>query len=155
MITTVLQPETVASPLIAKAPRLMSLDAFRGATIIGMILVNNPGSWSHIYDPLEHAAWHGCTPTDWIFPFFLFIVGVAIPFSQAKRQAPTQSLIPGIFRRGAILFGLGILLGLIPYSTTTGIFNLPGIRIPGVLQRIAVCYVVVARSRPPSAGGEW
>lgn len=129
-----------------KPPRLMSLDAFRGATIVGMILVNNPGSWAKgmRYAPLDHAEWHGLTPTDWIFPFFLFIVGVAIPFSQSKRQGATESLIPGILRRSAILFGLGILLGLIPYSWTTGIFNIQNIRIPGVLQRIALCYLVAA-----------
>ena len=66
------------SSMAETAPRLISLDVFRGMTIAGMVLVNNPGTWSHIYDPLEHAAWHGLTPTDWIFPFFLFIVGIAI-----------------------------------------------------------------------------
>src|SRR5256885_16245965 len=79
-------PAPAELPAIEIAPtstrqRLASLDIFRGATIAAMLLVNNPGSWSHIYDPLEHAAWHGWTPTDLIFPFFLFIVGVAIPFS--------------------------------------------------------------------------
>src|SRR5687768_13532835 len=74
--------------------RLLSLDAFRGLTVAGMILVNNPGDWAHIYEPLKHAEWHGCTPTDLVFPFFLFIVGVAIPFAQSarlKRLAPDQS----------------------------------------------------------------
>ncbi|HRK29719.1 MAG TPA: heparan-alpha-glucosaminide N-acetyltransferase domain-containing protein [Tepidisphaeraceae bacterium] len=126
-----------------KPKRLMSLDAFRGATIVGMILVNNPGSWSHMYPPLAHAQWHGCTPTDWIFPFFLFIVGVAVPFSQAHRRNG-GSLVTGVLRRSAILFGLGLFLGAIPYSGSTGIFNLADFRIPGVLQRIAVCYAVVA-----------
>ena len=65
--------------------RLLSLDVFRGMTIAGMILVNNPGTWSAIYSPLKHAAWHGITPTDYIFPFFLFIVGVAIPLALGKR----------------------------------------------------------------------
>jgi predicted acyltransferase len=69
----------------AAAPRLESLDAFRGLTIAAMILVNNPGSWSYVYPPLAHAPWHGWTPTDLIFPYFLFIVGVAIPFSFARR----------------------------------------------------------------------
>jgi len=143
-MTTTALPDTSVHAVATKPARLMSLDAFRGATIIGMILVNNPGSWASIYAPLAHAPWHGCTQTDWIFPFFLFIVGVAIPFSQAKRHAATKSLVPGIVRRAAILFGLGICLGLIPYSGTSGIFNLAGMRFPGVLQRIAVCYAVVA-----------
>src|SRR3989337_2511970 len=73
------KPATVASE------RLMSLDVFRGMTIAGMLLVNNPGSWSHIYPPFKHAAWHGWTYTDTIFPFFLWIVGVAIPFSLVRR----------------------------------------------------------------------
>jgi predicted acyltransferase len=66
--------------------RLISLDVFRGMTIAGMVLVNNPGSWEHIYDPLEHAEWHGLTPTDWIFPFFLFIVGVSISIALGKNR---------------------------------------------------------------------
>src|SRR6266566_5996015 len=69
----------------ASPNRLISLDVFRGITIAGMVLVNNPGSWSHIYWPLEHAEWDGWTPTDLIFPFFLFIVGVAIPLAFGKR----------------------------------------------------------------------
>ncbi|MDQ3586562.1 MAG: DUF5009 domain-containing protein, partial [Acidobacteriota bacterium] len=69
----------------AGAIRLLSLDVFRGITIAGMILVNNPGTWAHIYDPLEHAAWHGWTPTDLVFPFFLFIVGVSITLAFARR----------------------------------------------------------------------
>jgi len=68
-----------------KSERLLSLDVFRGITIAGMILVNNPGTWNAIYPPLQHADWNGCTPTDLIFPFFLFIVGVAIPFAIWKR----------------------------------------------------------------------
>ncbi|MBK9154046.1 MAG: DUF5009 domain-containing protein, partial [Chloracidobacterium sp.] len=72
--------------------RLVSLDVFRGMTIAGMVLVNNPGTWAHIYDPLEHAAWHGLTPTDWIFPFFLFIVGVAIPIALRKHTGRDASV---------------------------------------------------------------
>lgn len=112
------------------APRLVSLDAFRGLTMAAMVLVNNPGTWRAIYAPLQHAAWHGLTPTDVIFPFFLFIVGVAIPLSR-----PT----PGrVLRRAAIIFALGIVLHGLPY------FDWATLRIPGVLQRIAVCYLVAA-----------
>ncbi len=121
-----------------KNERLLSLDVFRGITIAGMILVNNPGSWSTIYPPLKHAQWHGVTPTDLIFPFFLFIVGVAITLSLSKRKArgdDQQKLILQIIRRSATLFLLGLILSGFPY------FNLETIRIPGVLQRIAVVYL--------------
>ena len=88
----------------------MSLDVFRGATIAGMILVNNPGNWGTVYKPLLHAEWHGWTFTDLIFPFFLWIVGVAIPLSTARRLEQGQSrreLLFHAFRRAAIIFGLG------------------------------------------------
>ena len=123
------------------AARLRSLDAFRGATIAGMILVNNPGSWSHVHPPLAHAAWHGWTPTDLIFPFFLFIVGVSLTFSFARRQAEGDGpleLLSKIGRRAAVLFLIGLLLNLIPG------FDVATVRIPGVLQRIAVAYAVAA-----------
>lgn len=97
--------------------RLFSLDIFRGVTIAGMILVNNPGSWSHVYPPLLHARWHGATPTDWIFPFFLFIVGVAIPLAIGKRVEKGDSkreIIAKIAIRSCIIFGLGLLLGAFP-----------------------------------------
>ncbi len=120
--------------------RLVSLDAFRGITIAGMILVNNPGSWGSIYTPLGHAEWHGWTPTDFIFPFFLFIVGVSMAYSLAKQK---ENLTQGeiyrkIFRRTIILFVLGLFLALFPF------FEFSTVRIPGVLQRIAVCYCIVA-----------
>ncbi len=118
--------------------RLVSLDVFRGITIAGMVLVNNPGSWSHIYWPLGHAEWHGWTPTDLIFPFFLFIVGVAIPLALGPRLeagGPTRGLYGKILSRSAIIFALGLFLNGFPY------FDLGEIRIPGVLQRIAVCYL--------------
>ena len=97
--------------------RLYSLDVFRGITIAGMILVNNPGSWAHLYPPLEHAEWHGTTPTDWIFPFFLFIVGVAIPIALGKRIErgdAKNNLLSKIFTRSLIIFGLGLLLSAFP-----------------------------------------
>jgi predicted acyltransferase len=103
-----------------------------------MILVNNPGSWKHVYPPLRHAPWHGWTPTDLIFPFFLFIVGVSIAFSMSKRlqeNAPYLALYGKIFRRTALLFALGIFLRIFPT------FSFQDLRIPGVLQRIAICYL--------------
>src|SRR5215204_4873519 len=179
--------------------RLTSLDVFRGMTIAGMVLVNNPGTWSAIYGPLEHAPWHGVTPTDYIFPFFLFIVGVAIPIALKKRMqnGVPRDLYLKIVQRAATIFALGILMSMIPFfqfNDTTGIpytikillvlsfsaalllylmekrtaagitagvsaltvlifyflggdilwYNFSTMRIPGVLQRIAVCYLVVS-----------
>ncbi len=122
--------------------RLISLDAFRGATIAGMILVNNPGSWSYVYGPLRHAEWHGWTPTDFIFPFFLFIVGVAMPISFGKRLARGDSrkeLMKHVVRRSLILFGLGLFMALFPKFS-----NWDTLRIMGVLQRIAVVYLIAS-----------
>ena len=116
--------------------RLLSLDAFRGITIAGMILVNNPGSWSHVYPPLLHAEWNGWTPTDLIFPFFLFIMGVAVPYALTKYLdgRSKQYIYWKIIRRTIILFALGLFLAGFPR------YDLSTIRIPGVLQRIAVVY---------------
>ena len=114
------------------------MDAFRGLTITGMILVNNPGSWKYVYPPLRHAEWHGWTPTDLVFPFFLFIVGVSISLSfsrKLKQNAGRRNLYLKIVTRTLILFALGLLLALIPS------FNFSTLRIPGVLQRIAICYL--------------
>lgn len=121
--------------------RLLSLDFFRGVTVAGMILVNNPGDWGHIYAPLEHSKWNGCTPTDLVFPFFLFMVGVAVSFAlSSRREDPTlhKSLILHIFRRAAIIFGIGLAFGLIPK------FDFAHVRIPGVLARIAVVYLIIS-----------
>ncbi len=123
---------------ILQNERLSSLDAFRGLTIAGMILVNNPGSWTHVYAPLRHAEWHGWTTTDLVFPFFLFIVGVSISFSFSRRIEQSMEkpgLYSKLFKRTLILFALGIFLALIPR------FNFETLRIPGVLQRIALCYL--------------
>lgn len=120
---------------------MVSLDVFRGVTIAGMVLVNNPGSWSSIYWPLEHASWHGWTPTDLVFPFFLFIVGVAIPLAFGRRSTSggkRKDLYLKIVRRTLIIFALGLFLNGFPY------FDLSEIRIPGVLQRIAVCYLIAS-----------
>src|SRR5215203_436463 len=125
------------SSIPSESNRLISLDVFRGITIAGMVLVNNPGSWEHIYWPLEHAQWHGWTPTDLVFPFFLFIVGVAIPLAFGRRVETgrsTRDLYLKIIKRTLIIFAIGVFLNGFPY------FGLAEYRIPGVLQRIAVCY---------------
>ncbi len=121
--------------------RLLALDVFRGLTVALMILVNNPGSWGHIYPPLRHAAWHGWTPTDLVFPFFLFIVGVAISLSFARRLeegAGRADLLGKIVQRSVIIFLLGLFLNAFPFEPWSRL------RLWGVLQRIAVCYGVVA-----------
>jgi len=125
----------------AQTSRLVSLDVFRGITIAGMTLVNNPGTWSAIYPPLQHAEWHGWTPTDLVFPFFLFIVGVSITLSlskQVEKGAKQRDLILKIIRRALIIFGLGLMIYGFPY------YNLSTQRIPGVLQRIAVCFLIAS-----------
>src|SRR5512141_1961092 len=123
---------------IMKPERLISLDAFRGFTIAGMILVNNPGSWSHIYPQLEHAEWNGWTFTDFIFPFFLWIVGVSMTFSFAVRRSKgdsTKKLLINVIRRSAIIFALGLFLAGFPFGLLWGHnFSWSSIRIPGVLQ---------------------
>jgi predicted acyltransferase len=121
--------------------RLRSLDVLRGATIAGMILVNNPGDWGKTFAPFLHAEWHGWTPTDLIFPFFLFVLGVAIPLAFASRLEKSggdlRPLYLQILRRTIILFGLGLFLAWFPFYDV----NWAMARIPGVLQRIAVVYL--------------
>lgn len=178
--------------------RLVSLDVFRGITIAAMVLVNNPGTWSAIYEPLKHAEWHGITPTDYIFPFFLFIVGVAIPFALGRYVGERQDrrVYLKILSRAAKIFALGLLMYAIPFFDFTktdapqsikllitlgfaavlffyltdrralaGIiagasalaivamhlagvdvvwYNAANMRLPGVLQRIAVCYLLAS-----------
>jgi len=125
----------------AGAARLESLDVFRGATIASMILVNNLGSYKDAYAQLLHADWHGWTFTDVIFPSFLWIVGVALTLSFARRIERGDGrrlLLLHTLRRAAIIFGLGLLLNGFPH------YDPATIRIPGVLQRIAVCYLIAA-----------
>ena len=135
--------------------RLLSLDAFRGITIAAMILVNTPGSWGYVYAPLRHADWHGWTPTDLIFPFFLFIMGVAMTFSIQTRIGVDfkSDIYKKVIKRSVILFLLGVLLNFYPFGipfTSDGWSNFSfssiidtflDIRIMGVLQRIALCYL--------------
>lgn len=135
--------------LLPAAVRLRSLDVFRGMTVAGMILVNNPGTWGAIYSPLKHAEWHGWTPTDLVFPFFLFIVGVSITLALSRRAESAGSkrdLYVKIIRRSAIIFGLGLFLTAFPFwnFTTNSFIDLATLRLPGVLNRIAVCYLFAA-----------
>ena len=127
--------------------RYYSLDVFRGATVALMILVNNPGSWSHIYTPFEHAEWHGCTPTDLVFPFFLFAVGNAMAFVMPKMQEKgTAYFLKKVIKRTVLIFLIGLFLNWHPFvkwdENNHLIFKQwENIRIFGVLQRIAVCYL--------------
>lgn len=126
--------------------RLQALDVFRGIAIASMILVNNPGSWNFVYPILSHAEWNGCTPTDLVFPFFLFISGTAMAFSLSKYtpdNRPSQEPVPNsiylkLIRRCGLLFLLGLLLNGFPT------YNLASLRIMGVLQRISLAYLGAA-----------
>jgi predicted acyltransferase len=153
---------TIAAPSHASVrERLVSLDVFRGVTVAGMLLVNDPGSWGAIYSPLEHAQWHGWTPTDLIFPFFLFIVGITTHLSLSARRARGDSdgrLVTQVLRRGALIFAFGFFLNGFPFfdpapghfwssvvdrfgmSPVTHESLMGTIRILGVLQRIALAY---------------
>ena len=129
--------------------RLVALDVFRGLTVAMMILVNTPGSWAHIHPPLRHAQWHGLTPTDLVFPFFLFIVGVAISLafsSRLEKGASRPDLVRKIITRSIIIFGLGLFLNGFPFGLVGEVgFRevLSELRVWGVLQRIAMCYLLV------------
>jgi predicted acyltransferase len=125
----------------ATASRLVSLDAFRGATMALMVLVNNAGDGSTTYGPLKHSAWNGWTITDVVFPTFLWIVGVAITLSiggRLDRGAPKSVLLWQVFRRALILYALGLLVYLFP------VFHFGTMRLLGVLQRIAICYLIAS-----------
>ncbi len=120
--------------------RYLALDAFRGITIALMILVNTPGTWSHVYAPLLHAEWHGATPTDFVFPFFLFIIGSAMFFSFKKTNfASSPEQFKKIIKRGLIMFFIGFMLNIIPFTA-----NIEDWRIMGVLQRIGIAYAIAA-----------
>ena len=149
--------------------RYYSLDVFRGATVAFMILVNNPGSWTHLYSPLEHAKWHGLTPTDLVFPFFLFAVGNAMAFVMPRLQeAGDAAFWKKVLTRTLLIFAIAMFLNWFPFvqwqhdelvikgwTWTRATGELAGIRIPGVLQRIALCYffasVIIYYAKPRGA----
>ena len=129
--------------------RYLALDVLRGITVAAMIIVNNPGSWSHIFASLEHSAWHGCTPTDLVFPFFLFVVGVSMYFSFSKyNNTLNKESLLRIGKRTLLIFAIGLFLNSFPQWTT----DYSKLRILGVLQRIAIAYglgslIVLATSK--------
>jgi predicted acyltransferase len=148
------------APLAPKRERLLSLDVFRGMTVAGMLLVNDPGTWSAIFPPLEHAEWNGWTPTDLIFPFFLFIVGITTHLSLSARRArgdDDSAIVKQILRRGLIIYLLGFAMAMFPFYQWGAIgaipnatpwdrilFRIEHVRILGVLPRIAIVYVFAA-----------
>lgn len=136
-----------------KPQRYVALDVLRGMTVAGMILVNNPGTWSKIFPPLRHAAWAGCTPTDLVFPFFLFVVGAAMAFSFAKySEGLTKESVLKLLKRGFLIFLVGLGLNAFPFYPTSPnpdlsfwenfVYRWEHVRIIGVLQRIAMCYIL-------------
>ena len=138
--------------------RYLSLDIFRGTTVAFMILVNNPGTWSHVYGPLEHAAWHGLTPTDLVFPFFLFAVGNAMAFVVPRLRAEGDRVFwKKVITRTLLIFLIGTFLSWFPFSRweegqlvfrgwewTRVNGEIAGIRVAGTLQRIAICYFLAS-----------
>lgn len=145
----------------------MSLDVLRGITVAGMILVNNPGDWGYIYAPLKHAEWNGLTPTDLVFPFFMFVMGVSMSFSLRKFDyRPTRDFLVKLVRRTAVLFLLGVALSwvslvlsrwLSPGSTMSWsqiLFPFEQVRVWGVLQRLALSYFLPPCWWSRSATGE-
>ncbi len=146
---------STVAPLPPPPERLVALDVFRGLTIAGMLLVNDPGTWSALYPPLEHAPWNGWTPTDLIFPFFLFIVGITTHLSLRKRQP--DKMVPRIIRRGVMIVFVGLLLNAFPFFWWGKIAGNPDpslwqriayraehLRFAGVLQRIGIAYMAAA-----------
>lgn len=143
---TLTTPQSTEVKTSRTGNRFVALDIFRGMTIAGMVLVNTPGSWQYVYSPLRHAPWDGVTPTDLVFPFFLFAVGNALAFSMSKYEAiGSGEVLKKIFTRAALIFGIGLLLQLYPFvrwSDGELVFkSLDNLRIMGVLQRIALAYM--------------
>jgi predicted acyltransferase len=128
----------------AESQRLVSVDALRGMAVAAMLLVNDPGDWDHVYAPLEHSAWHGCTPTDLIFPLFLFIVGASLALAMGPRLdagagADRGALATTAIRRGLRIVGVGVGLHLLAWW----VMGKPEFRLLGVLQRIGLCFMAV------------
>ena len=145
-MTTLTAQQPIATKTNLTGTRFVALDIFRGLTIAGMVLVNTPGSWQYVYAPLRHAPWNGCTPTDLVFPFFLFAVGNALAFSMSKYEAlGSGEVLKKIFTRTALIFGVGLLLHWYPFvrwSEGELVFkSLDNLRIMGVLPRIALAYM--------------
>lgn len=149
---TEMELQAAAAPtttLISTKQRYLALDVLRGMTIALMVLVNNPGSWGSIYAPFRHAAWHGFTITDLVFPSFLFVVGNAMSFSMRKFEHQSEDVfLRKILKRSFLIFAIGLLLTAFPfvYRSEEGFFlkDFSGMRIMGVLQRIALCYLVAS-----------
>ena len=141
MLRTEPKPQVVERPVAGDPARLLSLDVLRGLTIAGMILVTDPGTYAHVYTQLTHAKWDGSTATDLIFPCFLLMVGVSMTLSFAARLgrgATHRALAGHVLRRSLWLIVIGLVVNAFPH------FDLPNLRIPGILQRIGVCYLVVS-----------
>lgn len=141
LATPARSPAWVVGSIVGQ--RLLALDLFRGGTVALMILVNSPGSWEHGYAWLRHAEWHGLTPTDLVFPFFLFVMGTSLAYSLRRReQLTTKKLLLQISGRSITIFAIGLGLNTFPWVIQD--WDMSHVRIMGVLQRIALCYLIAA-----------
>lgn len=132
-----------------QSERYLSLDVLRGLTVALMIVVNTPGDWGNIYAPFKHSDWHGYTPTDWVFPAFLFVVGNAMSFSMGKlKKIDKVDFLKKVLKRSVIMFLIGLFLNSFPFvkyeNGHYALIDLNSIRLWGVLQRIAVCYAIAS-----------
>ena len=126
---------------MAQSGRLLSLDVMRGITIAGMIMVNNPGTWDYVYAPLRHASWNGLTPTDLVFPFFMFIMGVSMFFSLRKYNFNlSKESVTKVLKRTVLIFLVGLGLNIFSHICYNGFSHFENLRILGVMQRLALAY---------------
>lgn len=160
LMSTLTAPQSADTKVSSTAKRFVALDIFRGLTIAGMVLVNTPGSWQYVFSPLRHSPWNGCTPTDLVFPFFLFAVGNALAFSMSKYEALGHAeVLKKIFTRTALIYIVGLLLHLYPFVRWSEgelvLKSFDNIRIMGVLPRIALAYfggaLIIHYLRPAKA----